>query len=519
MKKKVKAADAPPTALPPRSVSPLFLMKVVICSQLILIGLEFSPDFSTNGDDAKYYLLGKSLWSGNGYRDIFDPQNPVQSFYPPLFPGLIGGIGVLSHSPLVPKLAMGILSACIILLLFQYLKPLGPGMYLPVLLITALSYSLASHATLLMSEIPYLFAMLASLALLELYRRRGGKGVIFWAAALVAVTPTCIRTVGITFSAAWLLAVLIDKKYALAAVHAIFLVAGLLIVRQMTQGTGSYADALFTKSLYDPELGLVSAADLFSRVAQNINLLFLSLFPRALAGVPLPKNSAAALAVLLLIPVAIGWIRNFKHPTRILSFYLFFYVGMISLQQTQWVCERFLIPLIPFVALFLFQGLEFIAFFIFPKRGKPVRQAVSSRLKTVLYWCAAIGITATNLSGHLHALQSNTALTNDWKNFYSCADWIRLNAPADAIVANRKPELFYLRSQRKGFVYPYSHDVEKVVAELKRGGARYCVLDNFFWTNTSTRYLFPAIMSHPELFRVVYSLTNPDTYVLELRTP
>jgi len=45
------------------------------------------------------------------------------------------------------------------------------------------------------------------------------------------------------------------------------------------------------------------------------------------------------------------------------------------------------------------------------------------------------------------------------------------------------------------------------------------VLDNFSWTNTSPRYLFPAIMSHPELFKVVYSLRNPDTYVLEFRTP
>jgi hypothetical protein len=66
-------------------------------------------------------------------------------------------------------------------------------------------------------------------------------------------------------------------------------------------------------------------------------------------------------------------------------------------------------------------------------------------------------------------------------------------------------------------VYPFSHDVEKVIDGLTKGGASYCILDNFAWTNTSARYLFPAIKSHPERFRVVYSLRNPETYILEFR--
>jgi hypothetical protein len=109
-------------------------------------------------------------------------------------------------------------------------------------------------------------------------------------------------------------------------------------------------------------------------------------------------------------------------------------------------------------------------------------------------------------------------LTKDWKNFYSCADWIRLNTPDDAIVVSRKPELVYLRAGRKGFVYPFSHDVEKVIDGLKKGNTRYIILDNFAWSNTTVRYLFPAIMSHQENFRVVYALQNPDTYVLEFVT-
>ncbi|MBN1130349.1 MAG: hypothetical protein JXA71_15260 [Chitinispirillaceae bacterium] len=494
-------------------------MKLFILAQLILLGFEFSPDFSTNGDDAKYYLLGKSLFSGNGYRDLFDPQNPVQSFYPPLFPGLIGFTGMFSDSPMLPKMVIGVISACVILLLFYYVRPLGSSVLIPLLLVSSLSFSFASHATLLMSEIPYLFATLASLLLLEGYRRRGGLGGWFWAAAIVSVTPTFIRTVGITFSAAWIVTTILDKRYKQAAAHALLLIAGMMFLRYLTEGNGSYADALFSKNLYDPELGLVTVTDLVSRVGQNVSLLFFSLLPRSLLGIPLTRTMAITASFLLLIPAFIGWIRNFRLPTRFVSFYVFFYLGMISFQQTQWVGERFLIPLIPFLALFLFLGLETIMDRIVPSFSKPVQSSKSLRMKGGVLWFAAIGITVINFSGHLQSIKMNTGLPGDWKNFYSCADWIRLNTPSDAIVVNRKPELFYLRAQRKGFVYPFSHDVEKVIAGLQQGNARYCVLDNFSWTNTSARYLFPAILSHPERFKVVYSLRNPDTYILEFRSP
>jgi hypothetical protein len=519
MQTKKKPSVARAASHPTITASPHFWMKLFIIAQLLLLGLEFSPDFSTNGDDAKYYLLGKSLFSGNGYRALFDPQNTVESLYPPLFPGLIGFVGMISNSPLLPKIAVGIISGCIILLLFYYVRPLGSIMHLPVLLVSSLSFSYASHATLLMSEIPYLFVTLAALLLLEGYRRRGGMGVWFWAAAIVSVAPAFIRTVGVTFSAAWILTTILDKKYKQAVAHALLLIVAMLLLRSVTGWHSDYAQALFSKNIYDPELGLVTTGELISRIGQNIQLLLFSLFPRALLGIGLDKTVALVFSLFFTILAGIGWARNFKLPTRFLSYYLVFYAGMITLQQTQWVCERFFIPFIPFIALFIFLGLETVLRFLFPSPSKPDQSSVTSRFRSGVLWVAAIGMTVLNFSGHLQAIKMNTGLPGDWKNFYSCADWVRLNTPNDAIVVNRKPELFYLRSVRKGFVYPFSHDVEKVIAGIKKGGARYCILDNFAWTNTTARYLFPAILSHPEMFRVVYSLRNPDTYVLEFRTP
>jgi hypothetical protein len=500
-------------------VSPAFWLKIFVIFQLLFLAMEFSPDFSTNGDDARYYLLGKSLLSGNGYRDLFDPNNAVHTQYPPLFPALLGIADAFTNAPLLPKIAVGLLSAGILLLLFYCVRTRFPVLVIPVTLFTAFSSSMASHATLLMSEIPYLFATLAALLLYERSRNKPGWGVLFFAATAVSLCPAFIRSAGLAFSAAWVLCALLDKRYRFAGAHIMLFIGISLLLRVATDWDNPYIDQLFRKNQYDPELGFVTAGEMATRIGQNIRIYLFSIIPQALSGLPLQKNSSLLLALAIMVPAAIGWIRNILLPTRFISIYLLFYALTVCMWQVQWSGIRFIIPVLPFIALLLFLGLDTIFKFALGfsngKTARPARPAIIPGLIIA----ASIVLVLFNVTSHLNLIKTGATLTNDWKNFYSCADWIRLNAPADAIVVNRKPELFYLRAQRKGFVYPYSHDVEKVIAELKRRGARYCVLDNFSWTNTSPRYLFPAIMSHPELFNVVYSLRNPDTYVLEFQTP
>jgi hypothetical protein len=520
MSKNPKPPAAPPPGPPSsRYQSPAFWLRIFVISQLLILTVEFSPDLSTNGDDAHYYLLGKSLLSGNGYRDLFDPNNAVHTQYPPLFPALLGIADAFTNTPLLPKIAVGLLSAGILLLLFYCVRRQFPALIIPLLLVTAFSSSIASHATLLMSEIPYLFTTLAALLLYERSKNKPEWGVWFFAATIVSLCPAFIRSAGLAFSAAWVLCALLDKRYKFAGAHVMLFIVISLLVRVATDWDSPYLDQLFRRNQYDPELGFVTAGEMAVRIGQNIRIYLFSIIPQALSGLPLKQNSSLLLSLAVMVPAVIGWIRNLMLPTRFISIYLLFYAIIICMWQIQWSGIRFIIPVLPFIALLLFLGLdailEFMLGFSAGKTARPAKPAIIPGL----IMAAAIALALFNVKDHLNLIKAGATLTDDWKNFYSCADWIRLNAPADAIVVNRKPELFYLRAQRKGFVYPYSHDVEKVVAELKRGHARYCVLDNFSWTNTSPRYLFPAIMSHPELFKVVYSLRNPDTYVLEFRTP
>ena len=513
-KKNIGAAVPAKSRRPILLSSPNFWIKCFIAVQMVLLAAEFSPDISTNGDDAKYLILGQSLASGNGYHCIYEPASPVETQYPPLFPAFLGFFSLFGGEQLVPKIAVGIISGCMLLLLFYYLRSTFPRFALPVTLVTALSSSVASHSTVLLSEIPYLFASLGALMLLELYRRRGGTGVIFWAAAITAIAPAFIRTVGISFVAAWVISTILDKKYKQAAAHLVIFISATFLLRLTTSWNSPYIDQLFRRNSYNPELGFVTMPEMIGRIGMNLHEYLFGVLPQAMLGGSLPPNVSLVLSFGLMLLAGIGWVRNFALPTRFLSFYLLFYGGIICMWQTQWTSLRFIVPIVPFLIILALLGLETVIRFVLRifSQGKE-----SGFLKTGIIWSAAAVLALLNGCGQMRLLNENNALTADWINFYRCADWVRVNTPNNAIVVSRKPELFYLRAQRRGYVYPFSTNAEEVIGGLNKGEAQYCILDNFFWTGTTRHYLVPAIRKHPEMFRIVYSLTDPETYVLEIQ--
>ena len=74
--------------------------------------------------------------------------------------------------------------------------------------------------------------------------------------------------------------------------------------------------------------------------------------------------------------------------------------------------------------------------------------------------------------------------------------------------------MFYLRAHRKTVGYVYSEKPEEVLDGIREVGATHVVVDRFRWTNTTARYLVPALMSRPAAFKQVYQTRDPATWVL-----
>ncbi len=502
-------------------------VRIIIVVQLLLLAWQFYPAPSTNGDNAKYYLLGKALIEGKGYRQIYLPHNPVETQYPIIFPMFLGFTQIFSDSILSAKIMVAIIGTLVTLLCFYTFKKYLLYLLFPFLILTASSAFLAEFSVILLSEIPYLFLSLLALFLLEKSLENPNNHFLFWTAILVSVLPVHCRSIGVAFSAAWIITNLYMKRFRYVFTHILILILTILLYRSLTSWGSPYMLQLFQKNSYDPEMGYVNIGELFERVIGNVKKYSSTIIRGSLIPFyrSFPPTAGKLLSTICVVLILLGWIRGLFIELRFLSIYTFFYFGILTLWQTQWSGERFLIGILPFLFLFLILGTDTILMLYDPKYRrsffaliKPLKVPLTNTIskgKNIIIWILICSIFLFNFQYHINNSREKKKLGQDWKNFYSCADWIRINTLKDAVVMNRKPELFYIRSKRKSLIYPLTHDVDKIITSMENNNVTHVIYDNFYWTKTTAKYLYPVVINNPDRFKIVYFLRYPDTYIME----
>ena len=503
-------------------------LRALVIVQLLILAVRFFPDMSTNGDDAQYYLLGKSLVSGEGYRKPYDPARTVETQYPVVFPAFLGAVSVFSQSPLPAKIVNAFTAVLATILAWYLFRSRLTHLLMPLLACMAVSGFIAEYSVILMSEVPYVVLTLLALVLLDRSLARPQNRLLFWATIAASVLPTNCRSIGVSFTAAWVIACLWNRHYRYAVWHAVIFLGASVLFRTLTSWDNPYVLQLFLRNSYDPAQGYVTVAEMVARIGQNIGRMHGQLIRLTL--IPTAKNMSQGLngvmSNLIVIAIFIGWLRGLIGRLRLASLYVFFYLGIMTVWQTQWTSERFVLGIIPFLYLFLFTGLDTVVAFFRTDRpasfagflrelSGDVDGPAPAAGRRWLAWSAAAVIVLFNLSYNF--TKGNTAgrLTRDWTNYYSCADWVRTNTSKDAVVVSRKAELFYIRAQRKGYLYPYSHDPDSIVRNFRDNKVTHVVFDNFFWTRTTQKYLYPVYTKYPGMFKPVYMLKDPDTYIME----
>jgi len=96
-------------------------------------------------------------------------------------------------------------------------------------------------------------------------------------------------------------------------------------------------------------------------------------------------------------------------------------------------------------------------------------------------------------------------------SFYEAARWAAENTEPGAVIANRKPSLFFWFSRRQGDLYRYSTEPQLVLQGLEEMGADYVVVDQV--SGTTFRYLVPAIQEYRDRFQLVYESGDPPTLI------
>lgn len=479
---------------------------------LLLALAAFDPTPHTGGDNAAYIALARSLLEHGRYVELWDPATPPHVVYPPGFPALLALAMLIGLKPWVGlKLVIVATSTAAVASSYLWLeRQWGRQTALAIGILLATSPAVVDMSHWVLSDIP--FWLLTMVALWGFARLEAGHrdGAVIGIAATVLAYFT--RSAGIPLVlavGAWL--ALRRCWRALAAFAAVFLpLAFLWWLRGRGVEANDYVSQFLAVNPYRPELGRIGIADLASRMWANNGLYTLVYLPVVLIGKG--GGVAGVLGVGVAILALAGWISRIRRP-GLPELLLPLYVGLLYVWPEVWAGERFLLPAVPLILGYAAHALM-----------KAVRRLGVSRP----HWVGAASVAGivllalpAQLDGIRRGIACTTAyrlgatypcLTPPWQDFFSVAEWTRVNLPEDAVVLTRKPRLFYELSGRRGRIYPRSPETTELLREAREAGARYIVLD--LLDAQSYRYLLPALAGRPGAFCVVHSLGPERATVL-----
>ena len=169
--------------------------------------------------------------------------------------------------------------------------------------------------------------------------------------------------------------------------------------------------------------------------------------------------------------------------------------------------DRYLIPVLPFLMLYLFRGFEAVLGIL--------REAFVLRVGfSVLAVGIFLGAYSTDV-GIISFKRSQRGYGGYWESYYQAALWVRSHTPQKSRIAARKPSLMWFWSRRESAVFPRTKNKEEALEGLK-SSFDYVVVDNLPFFPDKVKYLIPVIEAYPERFAIVHTTPEPKNYVLKM---
>jgi hypothetical protein len=505
------------------SVASKFPKEKLIYYIVILLAFIFSYSYiydkkvDRGGDSASYYMLGKSIAQGDGYSSISSPAKPPANHYPPGYPAIVGAVmKIFSDKISTVIIANGIMFLASVILLFELFLLLTANINLAFVasFLLLVNYHLLRYSTMMMSEIPFLlFSVLALVLFIKQMEdeRPFYKSPYFYTALLMLSWSYYIRSAGIALIGAVMLYLLINKKWSLILAYGAGFVALALpwFIRGQKLGGNPYIKALTLVNYYKPDEGYLDFNGFVARFFNNVTRYFTKeirdgLFPTSME-MDYQKEATAGdwfIGIIILALVFFGLFKLPKYRWIILG-YVAASFGIFFLWPDVWYGTRFELPVIPFLMLGLIYGLWELVYLIslkinFDRRLSPL-------------WFAVFIILFLPGVKRAHT-EAKKKYDSNFNDYFELAKWMKENVKEDAMVACRKPDMFYLFSGKYVCNYKYTEDDRDLIEDLKKKGVTYVVIENLGFASTG-RYLVPAIQKNEKKFRLVQQL--PQAYLFK----
>lgn len=309
-------------------------MKVILFVALISALITFSLLPFDGGDNYAYWFLSQSLVTGNGYREIQNPENTLHGHFPPMLPILLIPSALLNNYHL-SKVTIFLFFVGTIILFMKFIAKEPKAVKYTALALFAISPVLWEYSHYVLSEMPFLF-----FSLLAIYLWRNNQ--LIWA-HMSALTAFYVRSIGIVLVVVIIIFYILDCKrwkwsilrkiaYQEAIKKSIIFVILTIpwFIWSHKYNTCSYWP------LIHPSLFFINLRYLITDIMQKF--YYISILPMAL--------------------MVLGVWHRKKEWLQIA--YIGLYIGVILCWKFGWD-YRMYIPMLPFFALYMAEGLIYIS--------------------------------------------------------------------------------------------------------------------------------------------------------------
>ena len=493
------------------------------------------------GDNAGYILLAKSLASLNGYRD-FVPGNTLHTTWPPVFPLLlVPVIWLFGINFTVCHLVVVVTELiALILLYFLFRRQAGQSMAILSCAVFALNPYVNLSLVRILSEFPCLMVTAAALLLAEKEKNESKTHIqYFWLPILVSIVYLT-RTAGLSLLTAFFLYRVYQKQFKLLLWNTPILIIPYMVwtLRARLSGlSDAHFNIIWLKSYRDPALGTTSISDFIERIWSNIQNI--AQYIGDYFVVPFAHDLSIIILLIICGLIISGFcFRWFKKQISLMEFYVPVYILMLIIWP---VFEpRKLMPVMPFIYLYLFLGIHWFVCLLSFNRSKVVAKlkngqralqtSLAVRLICIFLIAGQVPPTIELLkirSAALYYPKQNAEgyndFTIDWSHYAEVTSWIKSGGflqyaplwanyfyisniigqltPPDAVIIARKATLSALYSGRRTIGYPLYRNFDKQQNNITKNDVDYILLDGMFVD--TEKYLMPYIKSHADAFHII----------------
>jgi len=484
--------------------------------------LNFDILFNQGGDNARYIMLGRSILEGKFMREVNTVKEGLHTQYPPLFPLILAGImSVFGRENIFVMKIFSLL--CYLLSIFFFFKILKlyfkeKALVFSLLGIFIFCKNIVDWSSLILTESLFILVIILILYSFKKYDITKERRY-FYSLLIFSMLSVFIRGNGPLVFIPLTLYFIVKKEW-----KNLLVMFGFALFSQiwgffiyLSTGEGSvYFRQIRYKNWYLPHLGMINSKAFAERLFFNSLKYFTTIIPKTFCAVIEPKIQYGLVVLIYFISLIWGLVILIKKRMYFEPLWFFINICMLLFWPENFTTDRFFSPFISI--LLILMGIAFIQY---------------KKIDIIYY--IAIGFILVSVFLNIYTIskeiprkvymlsETDFNFRNDnrfrleygIRTFFDIGIWAKDSVPEDAVIMTMKPELFYLYSNRKTEIFPYTDNDSMIIEYIKSKKISYVVFEN---TQNQWRLanltINKFLLSHEDWFEYTFTVYERCNYIL-----